>query len=175
MKRSQRVPCSISQGQHGSRPDFSPEGLGPSCEHTEINSGLLPCWAPHGTPSSGKADEASPLWPEAKLDCLAHLHARMSQRINVLRAYRECVALARTRSSAEQTTILNDVRSTIRKHKDVSSSEASDHLKALIARVSFLRMTTPRHSLPSRSRLGHSHYVFRDGELKEGRAEAETK
>ena len=99
----------------------------------------------------------------------------MSQRTNVLRAYRECIALARIRPSAEQQSILQDVRSTIRQHKDLSGGEASDQLKALVARVSYLRMTTPHHRLPSRSRLGHSHYVFRDGELVEGRAEADTK
>lgn len=103
------------------------------------------------------------------------LHVGMSQRNNVLRAFRECIALARTRPATEQSTILNDVRSAIQQHKDASGSEASDQLKALVARVSYLRMTTPHHRLPSRSRLGHSHYVFRDGELVEGKAEAETK
>lgn len=127
----------------------------------------------------------------------------MSLRSNVLRAYRECVALARILPSQQCEKVLDEVRTGIRKHTDLpEGSAATDQLKALVARVgfadgsrtfvalaclpaqlelvpvlqvSFLRLSTPRSSLPSRSRLGHTHYVFRDGELVEGKGFAETK
>ena len=101
----------------------------------------------------------------------------MSLRSDVLRVYRECVALARVLPAEQCERTLSEVRSGIRanKHLQENTSAATDQLKALVARVSFLRLSTPRHSLPNRSRLGHSHYIVRNGEVVEGRGHAETR
>ena len=80
----------------------------------------------------------------------------MSWRSNVLRVYRECVLLARVQPQATCKQVLDEVRGAIRGNSglDTQGSAATDKLKALVAKVSFLRLNTPRHSQPKRSRLG---------------------
>ncbi|BDA43734.1 hypothetical protein COCOBI_04-7490 [Coccomyxa sp. Obi] len=53
--------------------------------------------------------------------------------------------------------------------------KASDMLKDLVARVSFLRMATPKTYRDRRTRHGAETYVLRDGQLVEGRGVADSR
>ena len=69
----------------------------------------------------------------------------MVQRAQVLRAYRELVALCRSLTPAKREATLVEVRSAVRANAaERDQGVASDQLKALWARVSFLRVVRAR-------------------------------
>ena len=69
----------------------------------------------------------------------------MAQRANVLRAYRVMLALARHMPAAERGSTVAEARSAIRGNAgEREPGAASDQLKALWARISFLRVVRCR-------------------------------
>jgi len=69
----------------------------------------------------------------------------MAQRANVLRAYRELVWLAHRQPAAARDSTLGEVRAAIRANAaEADPGASSDQLKALWARVSFLRVVRGR-------------------------------
>ena len=64
-----------------------------------------------------------------------------SQRSNVLRAYRELLSLARRMPDAQRESALAEARAAVRANAaEPDAGAASDALKTLWARISFLRM-----------------------------------
>jgi hypothetical protein len=93
-----------------------------------------------------------------------------SHRTNVLRAYRELLNLIHRLPAQDQQKALQEARELLTKNKNISNAvEASDKLKELVARISFLRIMTPRRP-GEKSRIGAGTFVLRDGELVEGKA-----
>lgn len=69
----------------------------------------------------------------------------MSQRANVLRAYRELVDLIKRLPLERRQASLQEAKASMRANMNESDPlKASDMLKELVARVSFLRMATPK-------------------------------
>jgi len=69
----------------------------------------------------------------------------MSQRANVLRAYRELIDLIKRLPLERRQASLQEAKATMRANKNEGDPlKASDMLKELVARVSFLRMATPK-------------------------------
>lgn len=69
----------------------------------------------------------------------------MTQRANVLRAYRELVDLIKRLPADRREVNLQEARASMRANmKETDPLKASDMLKDLVARVSFLRMATPK-------------------------------
>lgn len=93
----------------------------------------------------------------------------MSQhRAQVLRAYRELLGLVRRLPEAQRASALAEARQSMRQHAAETSEERQQELfKQLAAKISFLRVVTPRR--PGEvSAIGSGHYVLRDGKLVEG-------
>ena len=130
----------------------------------------------------------------------------MAQRANVLRAYRELIDLAKRLPSAKRDVSVQEARNALRTNRNESDPvKQSDMLKELVAKVSFLRMTTPKTyrdrsssyslqnctiahemlaSIPSRAevtmpcrrtRHGFVTYVLRDGVLVESQGKSESR
>ena len=69
----------------------------------------------------------------------------MSQRTNVLRAYRELVDLLKRLPADQAGPRLQEARAALRANSsEADPLKASDMLRDLVARVSFLRMATPK-------------------------------
>ena len=69
----------------------------------------------------------------------------MAQRANVLRAYRELLDLAKRLPIDKRNASLEEARKAMRSNQtEVDPVKQTDLLKELVAKVSFLRMTTPK-------------------------------
>lgn len=84
---------------------------------------------------------------------------------NVLRSYRELLTLLRRLSNDAQSAAGKEAKSKILAHKDETDSlKISDLHKQLIAKISFLRMTTTR--IPGeKSRQASGTFILRKGDL----------
>ncbi len=93
----------------------------------------------------------------------------MSQRTIVLSRYRELLRLIKLQPPNIARQGLQEARQTLHSRRDEADPEvALSHLKELVARISFLKITTPRHPTAP---LGGGTFVLRDGELVESRGE----
>lgn len=90
------------------------------------------------------------------------------QRTRILVAYRELLRLIARLPGDQRPKALQDARSTMRQRMAVADpAQQSDHFKELAAKISFLKMVTPR--LPGdASSIGAGHWVLRRGELVPG-------
>ncbi len=69
----------------------------------------------------------------------------MAQRANVLRAYRELIDLAKRLPSGKRNASIQEAQKAMRANRDENDPvKQNDMLKELVAKVSFLRMTTPK-------------------------------
>lgn len=95
-----------------------------------------------------------------------HMHTHKAQ---VLSRYKELLKLIQ-RLPAEQAAVArSEAQQTIRQRRQETDREAQlQHLKELVARISFLRITTPR---PVGEKLEAGSYVLREGELVKGAGE----
>ena len=104
--------------------------------------------------------------------CIAAAAAR--HRAQVLKAYRDLVDVARrSRPVANREKIVAEARDAIRANADEpSESKRLEHLKKLVARVGYLRMTTRKGG---RHKREAGTFVVREGKLVEGGAEREKR
>jgi len=106
------------------------------------------------------------------IGCTVHRGARMlpTHAPGVRSAYRELLRLIAAQPSKDQAAqALAEARATLRARAGVTDPQlAQHHHKELVARVSFLRITTPRQ--PG-TPLGGGKFVWREGELVEGEGE----
>lgn len=99
-----------------------------------------------------------------------------AHRANVLRAYRELLELINCLPSPQRMPALSEARTRLRAGASESNAvKQSDLLKELVARVSFLRASTPRTAWRHRAVKQPAHFVFRGGKLIEGHGEAEIR
>ena len=69
----------------------------------------------------------------------------MAQRANVLRAYRELLDLTKRLPLEKRYANLEEARKAVRSNRsETDPVKQTDMLKELVAKVSFLRMTTPK-------------------------------
>lgn len=69
----------------------------------------------------------------------------MAHRANVLRAYRELIDLAKRLPAEKRDVSIQEARKAMRANKsEADPVKQTDMLKELVAKVSFLRMTTPK-------------------------------
>ena len=69
----------------------------------------------------------------------------MAQRANVLRAYRELLDLPKRLPIDKRNASLEEARKAMRSNQsEIDPVKQTDLLKELVAKVSFLRMTTPK-------------------------------
>ena len=89
----------------------------------------------------------------------------------VLRSYRELLTLIKRLAPPAKAEALQNARSSMRQHAaEQDAAKASDLHKELVAKIGFLRMTTPRRvGEPSHSGAGT--FVLRKGELVQADAE----
>ncbi|KAL4431057.1 hypothetical protein ABPG75_006313 [Micractinium tetrahymenae] len=89
-------------------------------------------------------------------------------RNQVLRAYRELLSLIRRLPESKRASAWQEARQTVRQHAgEADEARQQDLFKQLAAKISFLRVVTPRR--PGEvSSIGAGHYVLRDGRLVEG-------
>ncbi|CAK0779791.1 hypothetical protein CVIRNUC_004853 [Coccomyxa viridis] len=100
----------------------------------------------------------------------------MAQRANVLRAYRELLDLAKRLPIDKRNASLEEARKAMRSNQsEVDPVKQTDLLKELVAKVSFLRMTTPKTYRDRRTRHGSVTLVMRDGALVEGQGTSESR
>lgn len=91
------------------------------------------------------------------------------QRAQVLSHYRQLIRLIRRLPADKAAAAQEEARAAMRERSgERDPLRAHDHLKELAARVSFLRMTTPR---PAGEPVGSGRFVFRGGEWVEGEGE----
>ncbi|GAB4817713.1 hypothetical protein N2152v2_004759 [Parachlorella kessleri] len=92
----------------------------------------------------------------------------MTQKQNVLRAYRELLTLIKRLPSDQKQKSWQEARSLVRQHaREPDPVKQSDMLKEMVAKISYLRVVTPR--VPGeKSATGSGHWVMRNGELVEG-------
>eukprot|EP00878_Enallax_costatus_P024100 GHUV01025692.1.p1 GENE.GHUV01025692.1~~GHUV01025692.1.p1 ORF type:complete len:127 (+),score=7.17 GHUV01025692.1:211-591(+) len=87
----------------------------------------------------------------------------------VLSRYRELLRLIHRLPSDKATAAKAEAQQTIRQRQTETDPEAQlQYLKELVARISFLRITTPR---PVGEKLEGGSYVLRDGSLVKGSGE----
>lgn len=92
-----------------------------------------------------------------------------AHRAQVLSRYRELLRLIERLPAEKAATARSEAQQTIRDRRKESDPEAQlHHLKELVAKISFLRITTPR---PVGEKLDAGSYVLRDGQLVKGSAE----
>ena len=86
----------------------------------------------------------------------------------VLAAYRELLGLVKRLPADQRAAAWAEARQALRQHAgEADQARQQDLFKQLAARISFLRVVTPRR--PGEvSSIGAGHYVMRDGELVEG-------
>ena len=100
----------------------------------------------------------------------------MAQRPAVLAVYRELVELTRKLPAPDVGPALQEARAAVRRHAgEADPMVVSDLLKRMVARVTLLRMTTPRGPRDRRSRIGVEHFVMRDGVLQPGAGRADSR
>lgn len=89
-------------------------------------------------------------------------------RNQVLRAYRELLSLIKRMPESQRSQAWQEARQTMRQHAgEADGARQLDLFKQLAAKISFLRVVTPRK--PGEvSAIGTGHYVLRDGKLVEG-------
>lgn len=96
----------------------------------------------------------------------------MAQVRPVVSAYRELLRLIRRLPEAERQEKLSLASETLRKHRnETNAQKVLDLHKELVARISWLRVVTPRQQGDSQ-RIGAGRFVFRDGKLVEGQGDA---
>jgi hypothetical protein len=99
-----------------------------------------------------------------------------SHKANVFRAYRDLLDLIKRQPENERITQLLEARKRMKENMFESDPmKASDQLKELIAKTSFLQMVTPRQLGDRRSRNLSAQFIIRDGQLLEGEADAREK
>jgi hypothetical protein len=87
----------------------------------------------------------------------------------VLARYRELLRLITRMPEQKAAAARQEAQQAVRSHANETDPQAQlGHLKELVARISFLRITTPRR--PGES-LGAGTYVLREGQLVEGSGE----
>lgn len=87
----------------------------------------------------------------------------------VLTRYRELLRLIKRMPEQKAAAARSEAQQTVRQNKNAADPESQlRYLKELVARISFLRITTPRR--PGET-LGSGTYVLRDGQLVEGAGE----
>ena len=93
-------------------------------------------------------------------------------RAQVLKAYRDFVdVVRRSRPASERDAKLDEVRAAVRANvHENEESKQLDLLKQLVARVSYLRIVTPKSGRGRHTREGGT-FVVRKGELVEGSGE----
>jgi hypothetical protein len=91
-----------------------------------------------------------------------------SQRQNVLRAYKELLTMIKRLPTDQKQKSWQEARSLVRQHAgEPDPVKQSDFLKEMVAKISFLRVITPR--VPGeKSATGGGHWVMRNGKLVEG-------
>lgn len=96
---------------------------------------------------------------------------------NVRRLYRELLILIKRLPSNQIQTAWNEARTTIRSHQFESDPiHASDLMKKMVAKISYLRTITPRFPGDSqRLNLSSGHWVMREGQLVEGHGNVKGK
>ena len=89
----------------------------------------------------------------------------------VLRSYKELLTLIKRLPAPAKAEALQNARSSMRQHAaEQDEAKASDLHKELVAKIGFLRMTTPRR-VGEPSRPGAGTFVLRKGELVQADAE----
>lgn len=89
----------------------------------------------------------------------------------VLAAYRELLGLVRRLPADQRNTAFAEARQAMRQHAgEADEARQQELFKQLAARISFLRVVTPRRPGEASS-IGAGHYVMRDGKLVEGSGE----
>lgn len=98
--------------------------------------------------------------------------AALRQRAQVLKAYRDFVdVVRRSRPASEREAKLEEVRAKVRANaSETDETKKVDLLKQLVARVSYLRIVTPK-SGRGRHKRESGTFVVREGELVEGSGE----
>lgn len=98
--------------------------------------------------------------------------AALRHRAQVLKAYRDLVdVVRRSRPASDRESKLEEARATIRANAHQGEeSKRADLLKELVARVSYLRIVTPK-SGRGRHKRESGVFVVREGELVEGSGE----
>jgi hypothetical protein len=91
----------------------------------------------------------------------------MAHRANVLRAYRELVDLLKRLPPEQRGPRLQEARAAVRANSgETDALKASDMLRDLVARVSFLRMATPKtardrcHGCPFTNRTANEQHAL---------------
>ncbi|KAK9814462.1 hypothetical protein WJX72_006315 [[Myrmecia] bisecta] len=91
-------------------------------------------------------------------------------RSNVLRCYRELLYLIKKLPTDRRLAALEEARARTKVNiGETDLGQASEQLKELVAKISFLRISTPRQPGDRRSCLGGT-FVLRGGELVPGEA-----
>lgn len=92
-----------------------------------------------------------------------------SHRHQVFSRYRELLRVIKRLPGEKAAAARREAQQTVRQRRDETDPEAQlRYLKELVARISFLRITTPR---PAGEPIGGGSYVMRDGELVQGAGE----
>jgi hypothetical protein len=93
----------------------------------------------------------------------------MQHRQQVLSRYRELLRLVQRLPDARAAAARGEARATLRQHQHEQDPQARlQQLKELVARISFLRITTPRRAGEP---LSGGTFVLREGELVQGGGE----
>ena len=94
---------------------------------------------------------------------------------NILRSYRELLSLVQRLPKEKQASAIQEAKAKILAHQGESDSlKISDLHKQLVAKISFLRMTTSRRP-GERSRPSSGTFVLREGDLVESASEREQR
>ena len=92
---------------------------------------------------------------------------------NILRSYRELLTLLRRLPTDAQLSASREAKAKIRAHREETDSlKITDLHKQLVAKLSFLRMTTNRRQ-GERHQSSSGTFVLREGELVESASERE--
>lgn len=89
----------------------------------------------------------------------------------VLRAYKELLSLIKRLPDTRRSAAWSEARHTMRQHAgEQDAARQQEFFKQLVAKISFLRIATPRQA-GELSSIGSGHYVLREGKLVEGSGE----
>lgn len=98
--------------------------------------------------------------------------AQQHHRAFVRSSYRQLLRLARRLPADKAAAARSEAAATLRERRSEADPELSlRHAKELAARVSFLRMTTPRPAGEPIGGEGAGRFVLRDGEWQRGEGE----
>lgn len=126
-------------------------------------------WAPSHQYSLRCSPETSPTHPPLKDG--PSFTAMSEHRVVVRKLYRELLTRIRRLPPKDQVGKIEEAVRTMRANRDVEDeAKRSALLKDLVARVSFLRVVTPRR--PGDGNVTGTKYVIRDGELVEGEGDS---